>query len=412
MSSSSKTASAGVSQSAPASTRVISVDALRGFDMFWIIGGAEVFRHILAICMGTVPPGIEAQLHHATWEGFTCEDLIMPLFLFIVGAAMPFSFAKRVESGKSTAALYLKVIRRVVILWVLGMMVQGKLLEFNLGSLQVFSNTLQAIAIGYLVAAIALIHLPRWGQAVLTASLLVGYWAPMTFVPFNGQPAGILEPNVNLASYIDRIILGRFGDGLTYAWILPSMSYSANVLLGVFAGHVLRAACSQWMKLLRLVLLGLGCLALGWIVAGGPIVALNARGITPSWAAGLCDWLWRVRFPMNKHIVTSSMVLWATGWSYLLLALFYLVIDVLGFRRWAFFFIVIGANAILVYVGAHLINFQQIGNVFVGGLAKNLGASHSEFLQAVGAALGPFAAFAIIWLILLYLYRKGTFVRV
>ena len=119
-----------------------------------------------------------------------------------------------------------------------------------------------------------------------------------------------------------------------------------------------------------------------------------------------------LRCPMIKHLFTSSMVLWACGWSYLLLALFYGVIDVLGFRRWAFPFVVIGTNAILAYMAVHLMDFRQMANIFVGGVAGDLAVSHSDLLKAVGAALGPVAAFGIVWGLLLYLYRKGTLVRI
>ena len=105
------------------------------------------------------------------------------------------------------------------------------------------------------------------------------------------------------------------------------------------------------------------------------------------------------------------MVLWACGWSYLLLAGFYLVIDVLGYRRWALFFVVLGSNAILVYVGVGVVNFHQIANFFVGGVARNL-IAQGGWLEAFGHALSPITAFALVWLVLWYLYRKGTFVRV
>ena len=118
-----------------------------------------------------------------------------------------------------------------------------------------------------------------------------------------------------------------------------------------------------------------------------------------------------LRCPINKHLFSSSMVFWAGGWCYLLLAIFYLLIDVLGFRRWTFFFVVIGSNAILAYMGVHLIDFRQIGDVFVGGVARNL-IAQGGLLRGIGEALGPLAAFTIVWLILLYLYRKGTFVRI
>ena len=182
-------------ETAPASGRVRSIDALRGFDMFCIVGGQDLVLLLTALFAKPLHAVLNAQLSHAEWEGFTGEDLIMPLFLFIVGAAMPFSFARWLETGQSKVRPYLRIIRRVLVLWVLGMVAQGNLLAFDLSKLQVFSNTLQAIAVGYLVAAIVLMHLPLLGQALVTLSLLGGYWALMIFVPFDGKQAGILEPD-------------------------------------------------------------------------------------------------------------------------------------------------------------------------------------------------------------------------
>lgn len=191
--------------------------------------------------MGGVPPSIEAQLRHAKWEGFTAWDLIMPLFLFVVGAAMPFSFGRRIEAGQRKSTIYLRVLRRVILLWVLGMIAQGNLLEFDLNKLQIYTNTLQCIAVGYLVAAVLLIHTPRWVQAWVTAGLLLGYWALMKLVPFDGRPAGTMEPGVSLAHTIDVAILGRFVySDRSYGWILPSMNYIANVL---FCWECLRGMC-------------------------------------------------------------------------------------------------------------------------------------------------------------------------
>ena len=170
------------------------------------------------------------------------------------------------------------------------------------------------------------------------------------------------------------------------------MAFGPMVLLGVFSGHLLRASIAPYKKVGWLVTIGMMGLGLGW-----------------AWSQ---TWMGSLRCPISKHLFTSPMVLWAGGWCYLLLAAFYLVIDVLGFRKWAFLFIVIGSNAILAYMGANLINFRQIGNVFVGGVASNLMALQSGWLRAVGEAIGPLAAFTIVWLILWYLYRKGTFVRI
>jgi predicted acyltransferase len=377
---------------APASQRVASIDALRGFDMFWIIGGQQAVIALLHLFVSPTPAWLKAQLDHTRWEGFTAWDLIMPLFLFIVGTAMPYAFARRIEAGQSKWTLYRKVLSRTLILFVLGMAAQGQLLAADLSQLHIYCNTLQAIACGYLIASIAMFHLRVFGQVVVAILLLVGYWLLMLLVPVPGHGAGLWEEKVNLAMYIDQFVLGRFRDGTPYTWILSSMAFGATVLLGEFSGHLLRTSLAPWKKVGSLVALGLACLALGW-----------------TWSQ---PWLGSWRCPIIKHLFTSSIVLWACGFSYLLLAAFYLVIDVLGFRKWSFFFIVIGSNAILAYMGVHLINFVRIADVFVAGLAHNLMATHNGLLVAIGEGLVSWTYFAIVWLILWYLYRKGTLVRI
>jgi predicted acyltransferase len=376
----------------PKNTRIVSVDALRGFDMFWIVGGDRAVKALLCLFVSPLPKWIDVHFKHADWEGFTAWDMIMPLFLFIVGTAMPLSFARRIEAGQSKAALYKKILLRVVILFVLGMVAQGRLLQADLSKLHIYCNTLQAIAAGYLIASIVMLHLGVRRQVAAAAALLIGYWLLMLLVPIPGRGAGLYEENANLALYVDELILGRFRDGTTYTWILSGMAFGATVLLGVFSGHVLRAGISPAKKVISFLAMGVICLGLGWL-----------------WSR---NFLGSFRCPIIKHLFTSSMVLWSCGFSYLLLALFYLVIDVLNFRRWAFPFIVIGSNAILAYIAVHLVNFQQLANTLVGGAASNLAASQSDFLKNLGSALTPLAAFAILWGILFYLYRKRTFVRI
>ena len=390
--------------SAPAAGRIASLDALRGFDMFWIVGGHAALIAVLGIFVSPLPDWLKTQLDHARWEGFTAWDMIMPLFLFVVGVAMPLAFAKRAERGDTIGKMYLRVLRRVVVLWVLGMAVQGHLLEADRQWVHIFSNTLQAIAVGYLVASILLIHLPVWGQAIATVLLLVGYWLLMLLVPFGGNPAGILEEKVNLARYIDDWVLGTFGDGTTYTWLVSGMGFAAMVLTGVFAGHLLRSQWSGAMKVLWLVLLGLLCLALGWFWAGGfdELDALGGITLVGEW-----------RFPIIKHLFTSSMVLWAAGWSYLLLALFYLMIDVLRQRWLGFLFEILGANAIFAYVTWGLFHgsYQNVANVLLGGVARYFGTLSAP-MPAIGNALGPVATLVVLWLVLYYMYRKGTLLRV
>lgn len=396
--------SASNATSDPGISRIASIDALRGFDMFWIVGGKTALVAVLAIFVSPLPDWLNYQLNHPAWEGFSAWDMIMPLFLFMVGASMPMAFAKRREQGATTASIYGRVIRRVLVLWVLGMAVQGNLLVADQKSIHLFSNTLQAIAVGYLVASILLLHTPVLGQAIAVAALLIGYWLLMLLVPFGDHPAGTLEPTANLARHIDEWVLGPFRDGTTYTWILSGMGFAATVLLGVLAGHVLRSAWTGGMKVVWLIAMGLMGLALGWFWAGGfdGLPWLGGATLVGSW-----------RFPIIKHLFSSSMVLWAAGWSYLLLALFYLLIDVLRLRRVFFVFEVIGANAISAYVGWNLFHgsFENVANVLLGALAryfKTLG----DPMPAVGQALTPVGSVIVLWLVLYYMYRNRTFLRV
>ncbi|HNR97983.1 MAG TPA: DUF5009 domain-containing protein [Planctomycetota bacterium] len=376
--------------------RVASIDALRGFDMFWIAGGGALLSAFLGIFVDPFPDWLRYQLSHPDWEGFSAWDMIMPLFLFIVGTAMPFSFAKRIERGAGKGDLYAKIFIRAGVLFVFGMMVQGNLLEYNLARLQLYSNTLQAIACGYVIAAFVMLNFRVLWQLLAVVALLAGYWGLMMFVPFEGKPAGTLEPDANLARYIDALILGRFRDpGTTYTWVLSSLGFGATVLLGVFAGYVLRADKEPKAKCASLAALGIVCLAIGWF------------------------WGWRpsdYRFPIIKHVWTSTMVLWAGGWSYLLLALFHLCIEVCGWRKPAFFFIVLGANAIAVYMAWNLFDFHHIGDIFTGGLVQNLkewmSGDHAALAERIGRFIRDLAAFGALWLICLFLYVKRTFIRV
>jgi predicted acyltransferase len=360
--------------------RVMSIDALRGFDMFFIIGGERIFASLHDVFDSPATAQIRTQLTHIKWEGFRFEDLIMPLFLFIVGVVMPYSFSKRLDASQSKKRLYLHIIKRTVILFVLGMVAQGHLLEYDISKLHIYSNTLQAIAAGYIIAAIIMLNLGiRW-QIAVTGILLLLFWALMILVPVPGHGAGVLTPDGNLAIYIDRIIFGPFIDGTDppYTWILSSMTFACTVMLGVTAGHLLRLDTVGIRKVLWLLAAGGGCIVAGLV--------------------------WNLFFPIIKHIWTSSFVLFSGGLCFMLLALFYLVIDVLGFRKWAFGFVVIGTNAIAVYMATHLINFRNIGGVFVEGLEKYTGNWYPLIYTSAG--------FAVVWLILWWMYRKKTFIKI
>lgn len=364
---------------APAGERLLSLDTLRGFDMFWIIGGGAILRGLgQGLHNQWLDRNVMPQLRHVPWEGFTAWDLIMPLFLFVVGVAMPFSFAKRLQFGQNRVRIYLHVVCRVLILWVLGMMAQGRLLEYELSKLRFYSNTLQAIAAGYLVSSILILNLRRTWQIVTTALLLLVYWGLLMLVPVPGHGAGQLTERGNLAMYIDKLILGPYQDGTTYTWILSSLTFTATVMIGALAGQLLRSDLGKLKKVLALAAAGGGCLLAGWA--------------------------WGLVFPIIKHIWTSSMVLYAGGWSLLLLAVFYLLFDVLRLRPLAFPFAVIGTNAIAAYMAVQLYDFKYFSDRFIRGLAPYTGDWH-DFIRAAGGVL-------VLWLIALFLYRKKIYIKI
>ncbi len=358
--------------------RLESLDALRGFDMFWIVGGDWIFGGLRDIVDSPATRFIHSQLQHVQWEGFRSWDLIMPLFLFIVGVAMPFSFAKRLARGDSQKKLYFHIVVRFIILFVLGMVAQGHLLSYSLAELDIYCNTLQAIAAGYLIGSIILLNFRLKWQIGITSGLLLLFWVLMAWIPVPGYGANRLTPEGNLAIYLDKLLLGPFQDGTNYSWILSSLTFACTVMLGVFGGLLLKSKKDQKEKVFWLFGAGILCIGLGL--------------------------LWSIWFPIIKHLWTSSFVLFSGGICLLLLGLFYLIIDVWGFRKWAFVFKVMGMNAIFVYMITRLFDFRHIGDIFVGGLADRLG-SWNGLVQGL-------AGFTFIWFILYWMYKKKTFVKI
>ena len=357
--------------------RLVCVDALRGFDMLWIIGGAEVLINLGKASGIGFLGNLGVQFDHS-WGQFHFYDLIMPLFLFIVGVVMPISFGNRLKRGDSKKELYKHIIKRVVVLYILGLIASGHLLTFDTSKMHLWTDTLHAIAVGYLVSSILILEASRKWQIIITATLLVLYWLVMAFIPVPGHGAGIYEPDVNLALYIDNLVLGHWQEGAGWTYILTNMTFVCSVMLGVFAGQLLQSDNRPIKKAWLIALIGICC-----VIAGK---------------------VWGIWFPIIHHLWTSSLVLFAGGLSFLLLALFYLVIDIWGYKKWAFFFVVIGMNAIAVYVATHLFDFKEIGNVFVGGLLKWLGP-WSGFVEAS-------SALAVTWLILYWMYLKKTFIKI
>ncbi len=380
--------------------RLVSLDAMRGFVMFLLLGGGEIGHagFLSALFAAIDRPWAQTLYHQLQYSGwgdvFHVKDLIRPLFIFVVGMAMPYSFGKRFSLGDSKRRVLGHVLRRTAILFFLGTIAGGHLLSLDRSRFYLVNNVLEEIAVGYLVASLLLLNCGVRGQLTALASLLLGYWALVMLVPVPGHGAGILLPDVNLPRYIDDLVLGSLRPvkwSFTWTLSLP-MASSCIVLLGALAGQLLKSPKSPQAKLAWLAGGALACLALGLV--------------------------WSRWYPMIVSLTTGSWVLLvgAVGWG--LAALFYLVVDVWGLRKSAFFFVVIGSNSIAVYMAAHLFDFRNLGNIFVKGWTtnQNIGVA-GGLTQWIGP--GPWsnfveasAAFAVIWLLMLWMYRTKTFVKV
>ena len=326
---------------ATAAPRLMSIDALRGFDMLCILG-ADAFIHALHKLSDAGPVrALAGQMDHRPWAGFAFYDLIFPLFVFIVGVSLVFSLTRLIEREGRAAAVG-RVIRRGLLLYVIGIFYYGGLgTPFEQIRLL---GVLQRIALCYLFAGLAFCYLKPRGLAGLCAGLLIAYWAAMTFVPVPGFGAGDFAEGRNLANWFDsRFLPLRKWDGNhDPEGILSTLPAVGTCLLGVFAGLWLRRRdVDEQQKVVYLAAAG---------------VALAAAG-----------WLWSLQFPVIKKLWTSSYVLVAGGYSCLLVAAFHQVIEVWNRRSWAQPFVWIGMNPITLYLLHALVDLEGLAKRFVGG---------------------------------------------
>ena len=360
--------------------RIYSIDALRGFDMFWIVGGESIFISFLALFNNPVAKLLHDQLHHVEWMGFHFYDLIFPLFLFIIGTSIPFALGKRLSRGDSIRDIYLHVFRRAATLYVLGLIFYG-LFDLEFGQLR-YGGVLQRLSLGYFFASIIFMNFRVKGQIAVSASILFIYWAIIALIPAPGCEAGSFDPSCNLGAWFDNNIIpgkkytyGLFTGDSTSLFSTPTAVVST--MLGVLSG--------QWLK-------------------------SNGTGIHKTlglFGAGICSiiiaYMWGIVFPINKFLWTSSYVMLAGGWSMLLLAAFYWIIDVRSYQKWAFPFIVIGMNAITIYMANRFVDFGGFTEQFIRGIV-NYVADYKALFTVI-------SIFAVKWLFLYFLYRQRLFLK-
>lgn len=389
----------------------MSLDVLRGFDMFWIVGGGALVTALGAAESGTVLGTVRQQLTHVEWAGFRFYDLIFPLFVFIAGVSTVFSLSKA-KAGGGVGAAMKRVFWRGLLLVALGVFYSGGIKDGWEGVR--WLGVLQRIGLSYMGASLLYLALPVRVLPVVWVLLLAGYWGVVMKAPVKdiqlersamrelmasrGETnAAVLyasttnwvtsrpEPGANYVNHFDyRHLPGRLYDGY---WdpegILSTFPAIATCLMGVFAGLLLRREdIAPTGKTVYLVMAGIACLVVGM--------------------------LWGTQFPVIKKIWTSTFVLTAGGWSLILLGLFHQVVDVWRVRWWCAPFQWIGMNALTIYIASNLLGtmggWQGISVRFVGGPVAAACGPYGKALVAM-AGLGLMFVFAR------FLYRRGIFLR-
>ena len=360
--------------------RLWSLDTLRGFDMFWIIGGDALFQTLADVTGWGWARFGAFQLDHAEWAGFHFYDLIFPLFMFISGVAIPFSLLAKAESGAPRAGTYAKLVKRALILVLLGILYNGFLRTGP--SAARYPSVLGQIGLAYLFAALIMLSVKSLkGRIGAVAAILGGYSAVQFLIPVPGIGAGVLTPNGTINGWVDRLILpGTLYDRVfDPEGVLCVLSAVSVTLLGGIAGSILRSGKgSGYRKTVVLALAGAGLVGAGF---------------------GLSAW-----YPIIKKAWTATFDMYAAGLSFLLLALFYLVVDVWKVRKWTFVFRVIGLNSITIYLGKRLFDFKFTADFLFGGLASRAGR-----FQPVVLIVG---IIVVEWVLLYFLYKKKIFLRV
>lgn len=364
------------------SDRLKSLDALRGFDMFWIMGAEEVFILLGALTGWPVLEWWAGQMTHVEWHGFQAYDMIFPLFLFIAGVSFPFSVSKRLAVKGGKQALYRHIFKRGLILVLLGLIYNNGLI-FNIEAMR-FPSVLGRIGLAWMFAALIFMKTKNWkSRMVWFWGLLIFYW--LLFLIFKAPDFG--DPDRysmqgNISSYIDRTLLpGRlccyeFGDN---EGILPTIAAVSTGLLGMLVGELLKNTYKPMKKVL-------------YMAIGGVILIIIGQ-------------IWNLVFPINKNLWSSSFVCYVGGISIILMTIFYLIIDVWKYQKWAFFFVVIGMNPITIYLANRIIGFGRATDFLFGGIAELLPEAWSPLIIAIGYVI-------VGWLFLYLLYKKKIFLKV
>ena len=370
-----------------ASGRLVSIDVLRGFDMFWIIGGSALVRAVCQWIGSDFSLAVAAQTRHVAWDGFHFIDWVAPLFLFVTGVTFPFSHARQVENGNGKRQIVLRILKRAAILFLLGAVHAGFFTKLDIH----WGSILGRIGIAWAIAAIGYTCLKGRVRWIGLSVAFLAYWLLLRFVHAPDFPdAPVLSAAGNISGYLDRLIFPKTylaGGGLylSQGMLATVLSVPVTVAVGMFSGDVLRR--TEWSGDRRA-----GVLAVigGGLMVGGLLLA--------AWGGPLA-------MPINKLLWSPSYQLLTIGLSMVALALFYWLIDVRHLWRHTSFFRIIGLNAIFVYVAQPILNVKGIASFFVGGIAAKCPAALSEVLLTAAYLL-------ICWTLVYWLHRNKIYFKV
>lgn len=366
----------------PPTKRFLSIDTLRGFDMLMISGAGAFISLLYGKTNWAWVDGLAQQFNHPKWNGFTFYDFIFPLFLFIAGLSIPFSLNKGLEQGLSKSKLYKKAFIRMLILIGLGILDKNAPVPFLDWTQIRFVGVLQRIGIAGFITTVLYLNYSTRSRMLWVGGLLLFYYAAMFLVPVPGYGAGDLSFEGNLTGWIDRNFLpGRLLQK-TYDenGLFTQVPALCLTILGTLAGDFLRnKTTTEYVKLRNLIIAGLICLGIGLI--------------------------WGLHFPINKHLWSSSFIMLTGGMSFLAIALFYWIIDILQYRRWTFFFVVIGMNSLTIYMAYPFIDFGYTSRLLFEGLYINSPEQWHPVFQSLGAL-------TLVWIFLYILYRLRIFIKV
>ena len=380
--------------------RLFSLDLLRGLDMFLLTVVGPLFWAIHGLMK--FPDAVTRQFKHP-WGGFTLWDIIMPLFIFMCGAAIPYALSKRMEGGRPTADYWRHVVLRVAFLWFCGLLVQGDLATLDPARIYPYSNTLQSIAAGYLIAAMAFAVPVRAVRVFAPVALAAAYGLLLHFLgdyTTTGNFAFAVEKKVLTALLPASSDIARGIAGLTaetaagtskfhYTWWLTTLMFGAMTLCGAQCAEILRGAWEPRRKALVLFLLGAVLLAGGWALV--PVV------------------------PPIKHIYSVSFTCQAMGWSILLLALLYTATDIAKIRRGMWIFTLFGQCALTCYMVTHFFGaaLQKAAAVLVQGVPHLLAGFgvQDESLQGSLHRLATTLAAAVLLTFVLWVRRRLSAAR-